>query len=406
MSGEEAAAELKRSARAEYFNMIKGPMYGEIDGIKFDLRHPDFPTEIGLVPPRVDENVVLCNVLIFPWDYDFKDYYFDDPAEITYVFRGDLVFTKSVRKLTLPQNGPTLDSLDDATIFILDILIKRNGNGQVIDPMATQVFSIDGAMGPYFTDRNGISEYDEIFDLTETLKPDLAKIMARLERIAFPGSRPQLSPTGWWGKPLVGGEPVPLNESELERYKAFLAQSGTQHINGAKAPYDLPYVEVYPSLYPTVSYESNWMQVAFDSIESLARRYDTLGNDDGYSLYDLNKAAAAGYAVAQAEMELGIKPLALSALKMKNGGAVGGTKRAANRQVWVSENWEPHALELAQATRARHPHMSQPDLASEILFAWKNDVESPTHSWTLNFIRKAERQNQLERRKPKVDPRG
>ena len=104
MSEKEAAIELKRSARAEYFNMINGPMFGEIEGIKFDLRHRDFPTDIELLAHELPGNEVLCSSLIFPWDFDFLEVNTVDPTNSALICIGDFIYTNSVRKLLLPQD--------------------------------------------------------------------------------------------------------------------------------------------------------------------------------------------------------------------------------------------------------------------------------------------------------------
>ena len=76
----------------------------------------------------------------------------------------------------------------------------------------------------------------------------------------------------------------------------------------------LPYSEYSLGLYPELVFDSKWLQIAFNSINSFL---PMLSGGKHYSTSELDNAAAAGYALAQAEMELGIMPLALEGLKAK-----------------------------------------------------------------------------------------
>lgn len=107
-----------------------------------------------------------------------------------------------------------------------------------------------------------------------------------------------------------------------------------------------------------------------------------------------------GYLWAQIESELGMKPLAESALRMKAGGSWGGSKSGEARRNKRARTWEPHARELAVAIRHEQPSFSQDRVASEIVTRWKEaNFEPPGHKTLKGLLSQMERDGQLPTRK-------
>lgn len=114
----------------------------------------------------------------------------------------------------------------------------------------------------------------------------------------------------------------------------------------------------------------------------------------------VNSAVIVGYLWANAEAELGLKPLAESTLRMKAGGSLGGNKSGEARRNKRAKTWEPHARELANAIREERPSFSQDRVASEIMARWKEaNFDPPGHKTLKSLLSQMERDGQLPTRK-------
>ena len=87
----------------------------------------------------------------------------------------------------------------------------------------------------------------------------------------------------------------------------------------------------------------------------------------------VNSAVLMGYHWAKAEAASSMKPLALSALKLKAAGSLGGKNSGLTRKRLRQQGWEMRAKQLAKTLREKYPTLSQEKLAYAVDDAWVDD---------------------------------
>jgi hypothetical protein len=122
---------------------------------------------------------------------------------------------------------------------------------------------------------------------------------------------------------------------------------------------------------------------------------------DAFTTWSLvNESVLLGYFWAKAEAEMGLKPLAESALRLKAGGSLGGNKSGESRRNKRAHTWEPRARELAKSIRAQHSSFSQDRVASEIEAQWKEtNFDPPGHKTLKDLVSGMEKDGELPARK-------
>jgi len=111
-----------------------------------------------------------------------------------------------------------------------------------------------------------------------------------------------------------------------------------------------------------------------------------------------NDSVLLGYCWARAELELKMKPLALSALRMKASSALGGSKGAETRRKKAEEGWIAIAKKMAIKIRAEKPHLSQDKVAEEISFTWKDEIQQRGHARLKQLVGDMEKSGELPKR--------
>jgi hypothetical protein len=107
-----------------------------------------------------------------------------------------------------------------------------------------------------------------------------------------------------------------------------------------------------------------------------------------------------GYHWANAEAEARMKPLAISALRVKAGATSGGSKSGAVRRQKRAASWEPIARQMAKDIRADNPTFSQDDVAKEIDFTWQvKTCDPPGHSTLKGLVSRMELAGELPKRR-------
>lgn len=352
---------------------------GLIDGVRFDLRHPSVPAELWHAPDGA-----YGIEMLFPSERDEEEepseHLFEDARRWVQAEVGDTVSIANLRRFDRHE-GPLAD-LHDTEEWWADLRLTRP-TGERIQLEGVMCFVPRDALGPHSPhfppDDDGYAAYVEQHGIT------FEKIGRRVKRLAASTKRrgPAMWATVNGMRARVSDALLPLLPPETEVEHGWI--------------YEAPFGAA-----------REWLTVA-DRALSLAKD-EVAGFEDEGACADLSvlldTVAAAAYALARAECELRVAPLAKNTLKVIEGGTLGGKRSAQNRREWVSRHWEPHALELGKALREKDPSLGQANLAAEILFAWTSDVPPPGHDWTLNFVRAAERQKLIQRRVPNGGRKG
>jgi hypothetical protein len=113
-----------------------------------------------------------------------------------------------------------------------------------------------------------------------------------------------------------------------------------------------------------------------------------------------NQAAMLGFMWAKAEAEINLKPLAKSALKVKENSQAGGKNSGEARRKMAQDGWQAIARQMAIEIRTDHPGASQDKVAEDIRLDWRPKKPAcPQHPTLKKFISDLERSGQLAKRK-------
>lgn len=350
--------------------LLEADRTGVIEAVHFDLRHPSIPTEIW-----VAEEAAYGVGFLFPSEWEgiteteAKTLFDEKPC--VRAMPGDEISIKQLLGLDIDV-GPLSDRHDSDKWWA--ILQLKRPDGTAITLEGSISFVPRDALGPHSPhlppDDEGYADYVAPYGIT------FKKVGRRIRRISSARERRESVP---WAK--SGGGRVRVSGGVIHLVV------GDSEVEGGRTT-ESP-----------VGPEAEWLEFAAQTFGFAEEQAITIAKDRSFDLEALlDLVAAAAYSLARAESEIRATPLALNSLKLISAGARGGKKRAANRQEWISKNWEPHALELARGLRAKFPQKSQPDLANEVVFTWKIEGRQPSHSWMLGFIRDAERKGLLPKR--------
>lgn len=110
----------------------------------------------------------------------------------------------------------------------------------------------------------------------------------------------------------------------------------------------------------------------------------------------INSAVGMGYFWAQVEAEAEILPLAGQAKQIEQRAKDAGLKSGASRRAKSQESWRDEAKQIAIAFRRDNPGVSQDDLATEILWSLKSG-NPPKHGTVKAYLVTLEREGALPR---------
>ena len=126
-----------------------------------------------------------------------------------------------------------------------------------------------------------------------------------------------------------------------------------------------------------------------DSIRQI-QKYDAKTAEGDMSsdkaLRSLDDACMLGYAWAYFEQYSSMRKFAEVGLKSVSRAIKGGKSSGETRRRTAEETWRPHALSLAQTARLQFPNLSNEKMANAILGGWRLKIEKPAHSTLRVFI--------------------
>ncbi|MEI6440715.1 MAG: hypothetical protein WCO83_10955 [Alphaproteobacteria bacterium] len=185
--------------------ILEGSRFGEVQGVKFDLRHPDLPDSehwhcpSGAVPFAV----------AFPWDRlsaggkEAAEELVTDGAskrgwKVTHVYEGDTVEIAKV--LSTHGSGHTpLNDPRDSNVVLAYLQVRRANGLELIDGGSPIQFIARDAIGPYAPFSNWQSSLDDDFSeiaYQEPFKINLEKASLRTKRLVRESSRAGRYPLG------------------------------------------------------------------------------------------------------------------------------------------------------------------------------------------------------------------
>lgn len=146
----------------------------------------------------------------------------------------------------------------------------------------------------------------------------------------------------------------------------------------------------------------------FPSVSKLYKSRINVRSRLGSKFLDaLDDACMLGYAWANAEADHKMRPSALNALKSKAGAAVGGSRAGQKLLQRRIDGWEPIAKQMAKEICAAQPELSQDDVARDIAYGWKRrDYNAPGHTTLKGLISQMEQAGELPPRQRKKSAKG
>lgn len=274
--------------------ILNGPRVGHVDGVEFSFVHS------GLPPSETWLCVNLhLGELVFPWNFSGDDSEFENEwlagsdTRQTLIRYGDCIEVWRVeqqrREGTFPGSDPR-----DAFVYFADLRVVRDGEAaaSIDERLVFVARDALGTVSPMHGPFDSNDNYEDAFRIT------FEKVRERIKRLVSPGLSIPKSPTGYFGWVKETGEIRPLTVQEAKYVTAGKMPSLIDRLAREKG-----------GRWPGTEWEETAISVSDEFDQALWAGYSR------GSMLDL--AAAAGYALAQAEMELGIKPLALEGLKAK-----------------------------------------------------------------------------------------
>ena len=140
---------------------------------------------------------------------------------------------------------------------------------------------------------------------------------------------------------------------------------------------------------------SNYAALYYASFLSLYYLPKFEKNDAWQTIGALDHACLLGYTWAQAEHDLHMRPYAEVGRKNIARARAAGGKSGQSRRREAEETWEPHALALAKKARAVDPTVSREKLAGIIQDGWRLAIRAPAHSTLTGLVARSERQGKL-----------
>ncbi|WP_293682785.1 hypothetical protein [uncultured Phenylobacterium sp.] len=381
MSQGEEASPFGPDPRSQLQALLESDRKGIVDGVEFDFRHPSIPVELWHSP-----DAAYGVDFRFPSECEEADpedrTAWEDETPWVQAEVGDAVSIAELRRFDRHE-GPLAD-LHDTEEWWAHLHLTRGRTGERIHLEGVMAFVPRDALGPHSP--HILHPDEEYAAYVEQHHITFDKIRRRIARLIQSTSRRE---PAWW---------VTINGTRGRLMSELMLPLVPP---GALVETGWVYERTHGPAQEWLKLADDADEFAFDEIEYVKEQFPSAELE---ALVDT--VAAAAYALARAECELRVAPLAKTTLKAIKGGAEGGKRRAQNRREWVARNWEPHALELAKSIREKAPGLGQTNLAAEIVFAWTSAVDPPGHDWTLAFVRRAERQGLIPRRERNGAGRG
>lgn len=287
-------------ASSHFQAILDGSRLGKIAGVHFDLRHTALPDAEQWHAPRGSQPFGV----VFPWDRllcsseeeavalvtNGRE---DSDWPVTHVFAGDTVSVRRVDRFYRGDGNPPLKDEHDATERWAYLLVTRaDGSAEEIDqPIA---FIARDGLGPYPPYSDGWEDDDGYSDFIDGFRINFEKIQLRIERLIGPRVE---SPTGYFGMAEGEDKLRPLSPDE-----ASAARAG-------KMPPGFSFLTTVPP--KRVGARGEWLLLAHRMVCDAAQEAEEVGKGLPFGAsYLIDTAVAAGYALAMAENELRIAPLA------------------------------------------------------------------------------------------------
>jgi hypothetical protein len=150
----------------------------------------------------------------------------------------------------------------------------------------------------------------------------------------------------------------------------------------------------YNALYRAAEIYERFLPTVWKWLHSDSNRRASIG---GESLDALDDACMLGYSWAYAEAGQYMRPLAVAAAASRAGAARAGQASGARRRAKAADTWHRLVKREALKIRAGNPRVSQAKLADEIKF--KFDDEAPSHPIIVRHIARLERKGELPKRR-------
>jgi hypothetical protein len=376
--------------------------FGEVEGISFDLRHPKInPDEwimdyLGGDEGRPPNRIDTLPFIWFPWHGKF------DPAQLEADVIKEWEEENEYRKNPPPTPREVFGKITDAEYAAYlknERKQKPLGKSWIRKEIATRtpdaivnvgdhiriskvIMNIGRDVFKHVHDRDSIHVFVKItnsaglnqvittpivmYGATKLTRYGNQKIYAILERVRKYHDLPKITHAS-----------VKEISNNYDRYEVEYA-----------ALYRA--VKIYEYYLPQIWKLENCPSAR---LKSIGMRY----------LSALDDACMLGYAWANAEHNLNMRPFAEVGVKSVSRARRGGMKSGESRRKEADETWKPHAVTLAQNARSKNGSLSREKLVEQIRKDWRLSIKVPAHSTLRNFIAELERMGKLERKVPRQE---
>jgi len=320
------------------FRICRYDRHGEVDGVRFDFRHPELPISKWLMP--------IINVR---------------------QSSGGAVYGKKVPYFWFPWYGK-FEKIDNSTI--LPDVILAEGDEVSISDVKTLFVGKQFSRPPDREVKRAFLKVTHPDGSTETIRNSIIfrAAAAVVEDIASHSIFDALSLRimEYFKIESVRHTAEITAKSEAE-YRALLGAAFIEEYFGDRRPL----LEESP-------------------IRSEDHKFT-------FELWDvINSAVGMGYFWAQIEAKAEILPLAGQAKQIEQRAKDAGLKSGASRRAKSQESWRDEAKQIALTFRAKKPSISQDELAVEIINNLKGEYV-PKHSTVKTYIKELEREGVLPR---------
>jgi hypothetical protein len=276
------------------FEIFNKTRVGEIDGVSFDVRHPDLPVETWHAP-----DAWYLNGLSFPWDRDSKLAPDDPPsgkddphrASECIVRPGDAISISRLENFHRGQ-GQLADRYDNEECYAyFEVKHRDGGRTQIGDPIRFVPMEAMGPHSPYLDE-----DSEDYAAWVDNHRITFEKIARRIKRLADPGARRETRYYVMRGEKIFEATKEEV-ENASEGTKVFTSEVRPDQWQGPRGEW--------------IRFADTMRWMAEDELADLSKGREL----DLSMLIDL--AASAGYALATAESESRIVPLAKGGLKAR-----------------------------------------------------------------------------------------
>ena len=318
------------------FRICQYERHGEIDGIRFDFRHPELPVSKWLMP-TVTTRLGTSGIAFvknkpyfwFPWYGSFESLGDNPIMPDVILVEGDVVSIADVETLFI---GKQFSSPPDREV-------KR------------ALLKVTHSDGSTETIRNGI-----IFKAAAAVVENIASCS--------------------------------IFDALSLRIMEYFKIESLRYFTGISANSEAEYRALSGA---------SFIEEYFGDLRPLLEESPTRSEDHKFT-FDLweiiNSAVGMGYFWAQVEAETEIVPLAVQAKQTKLRAKDAGRKSGVSRRAKSKKSWRDEAKQIALTFRAKRPDISQDELGIEIINNLKGEF-LPGHSTIKAYIGKLEREGIL-----------